>query len=230
MAKIYLDPGHGGKDPGAVGNGINEKDITLKITKKIAEILKKNYVGVEILETRTTDEYLSLSQRTDKANKWGADVFLSCHVNSSTNSAAVGFDSHIYTDVDSKTRAFQNVMHEEILRKIKPFGIADRGKKQNDFHVLRESHMTAILTENLFISNKADAERLKRADYITATAEGHVIGLEKFLGLKKSQQPPDQPKETLFKVQVGSFTEEENAKALMEKLKKDGYNPFISEA
>lgn len=229
--KIYLDGGHGGKDPGASGNGINEKDITLKLVKKIEEILKENYTNVEVMQTRTSDVYLSLDQRTDKANKWGADYFLSCHVNASTSASANGFDSHIYTDVDSKTKSFQNVMHEEIVKKIKPFGITDRGKKQSNFHVLRESHMTAILTENLFISNKADSDRLKRSDYIQATAEGHVIGLEKFIGLKKSQQPPKSESTlTLYKVQVGSFAEKENAEKLAEQLKKDGYKPFISEA
>jgi N-acetylmuramoyl-L-alanine amidase len=230
VVKIYLDGGHGGRDPGAVGNGINEKDINLQLVKKIEEILKKNYQDVEIMQTRTTDVFLSLSQRTDKANKWGADYFISCHVNSSTSASANGFGSHIYIKTDSKTKAFQNVMHEEIMRKIKPFGVTDRGKKQNDFHVLRESHMTAILTENLFISNKADSDKLKRADYIQATAEGHVIGLEKFIGLKKSQQPPESTTDTLYKVQVGSFTEKKNAEELSLQLKKDGYKPFITEA
>lgn len=228
MVKIYLDGGHGGKDSGANGNGISEKNITLQVVKKIEEILKKNYVNVDVMQTRSDDTYLSLDQRTDKANKWGADYFLSVHVNASTSTAANGFETHIYTKTDAQTKAFQNVMHQEILNKIKPFGITNRGKKASDFHVLRESHMPAILTENLFISNRSDSDKLKRSDYIQATAEGHVLGFEKFIGLKKSPQP--ESTRTLYKVQVGSFAEEENAKELMEKLKKDGYNPFISEA
>lgn len=235
MVKIYLDAGHGGKDAGAVGNGIKEKDINLELIKQI-ETKLKDYEDVQVLLTRDTDIFLSLQQRTDKANHWGAHYFLSCHVNSSPNKDAKGFESHRYVGTkDPKTIAFQNVMHENIVGQIKPLGISDRGKKASDFHVVRESRMPALLTENLFISNVSDSNQLKRNEFLEKLSDGHVLGLEKFIGLKKSKQPPrtgatapETPKK-LFKVQVGAFADEKNAVEQVNKLIKDGYKAFIVE-
>src|SRR5690625_7648935 len=78
MTKIYIDAGHGGNDPGASGNGLKEKDLTLTIAKKVQAILK-DYATVRM--SRTTDKTLSLTQRTNDANSWGADYFLSIHIN-----------------------------------------------------------------------------------------------------------------------------------------------------
>jgi len=222
MTKIYLDAGHGGKDSGAIGNGIMEKNVVLEIVKKMEKALTENYSDVEVMTTRTTDVFLELSERTDKANKWGADVFVSVHINSAPNTTAKGFETHIYTKTDSKTKAFQNVMHEEIYKQIGT-GIQNRGKKASDFHVLRESHMTAILTENLFISNASDASHLKDDAFLEKLARGHVTGLEKFIGLKKSQQPPDPaPNGKLYRVQVGAFSDKGNADKLLKDLQAKG--------
>jgi N-acetylmuramoyl-L-alanine amidase len=138
MVKIYLDAGHGGKDSGAVGNGLLEKNVTLEIIKRIDALLRANYKDVEIMQTRTTDVFLTLDERTNKANNWKADVFLAVHINSGPTSAR-GFESHIYTDVGADTKAFQNVMHENIFGQVRADGVTDRGKKQSNFHVLRES-------------------------------------------------------------------------------------------
>lgn len=73
MVKIFIDPGHGGSDPGAIGNGIQEKDITLKIGAKIRDILTAEYNNVTILMSRTGDSFPSLTDRTNAANAWGAD-------------------------------------------------------------------------------------------------------------------------------------------------------------
>jgi N-acetylmuramoyl-L-alanine amidase len=229
MIKLYLDSGHGGKDSGAKGNGLLEKNLTLEICEKIEAKLKKDYIGIEVLMTRNTDTYVSLSERTNRANKWGADIFLSVHINSSSNASANGFDTHIYPNSDPKTKAFQNVMHKEIYSRLKNYGFKDRGVRSNDFHVLRESHATALLSENGFISSKADSDRLKRVEVINAIVDGHVIGLEKFIGLKKSQQPP-RTDDIMYRVTVGTFAEKENAEKLALKLRSQGYNPYITKA
>lgn len=75
MFKLFLDPGHGGKDPGAVGNGMEEKDITLAIAKQIHDILTNHYRNVSVKMSRTTDKFVSLKERTDAANSWGATFF-----------------------------------------------------------------------------------------------------------------------------------------------------------
>jgi N-acetylmuramoyl-L-alanine amidase len=120
-------------------------------------------------------------------------------------------------------------MHEEILKVIGS-GITDRGKQRSNFHMLRESKMKSILTENLFISNATDAKDLGDPDFRQRIAQGHINGLERFLGLKKSSQPPPIKKPTgkLYRVQVGAFEDQENAEALAADLRKSGYRPFIT--
>jgi len=229
--KITLDAGHGGTDSGAIGNGIYEKDITLKIIQAIDNKLKA-YKNVETLQTRPKDVFVGLTERCNLSNKWGADVFLSCHINAATDTNARGWQSHIYNGpIDSKTVAYQNVIHENVITAIKSFGIIDRGKERNDFAVLRQTNCVAILTENLFITNSVDAALLKRYDFIDAVASGHVIGLEKFLGLQKSLPPPtESPTNTgdLYQVIAGTFSNLDNANNLAAKLKSQGYEAIVN--
>jgi N-acetylmuramoyl-L-alanine amidase len=185
--KVYLDAGHGGQDSGASGNGLKEKDITLKIILLIEKLLK-NYQNVETKLTRRDDTYVSLSGRTNAANKWGADLFLSVHIDSSAHTQAEGRSSFTYTEASAKSKAFQNVLHKEIGTTCSFF--YDRGQRQQNFHVVRESTMPAVLTESGFISNAGDSSKLKQEANIAAIAAGHVNGIAKFLGLKP-KEPED---------------------------------------
>jgi N-acetylmuramoyl-L-alanine amidase len=223
MTKLYLDCGHGGTDSGAIGNGLHEADLTLEIAQGIANKLKL-YENIDVKMSRTTDKTVSLRQRTDEANAWGADYFLSIHINSATDAAANGYEDYIYNGpVSAKTVAYQNVMHDEIVNAIKGYGVNIRGKRKANFHVLRESHMPALLTENLFIVNKSDADKLKNAAFKADLIQGHVTGLEKFLGLKKLQTEPPKTDGKLYKVQLGAFAERENAEGLVKVLEASGF-------
>lgn len=227
---IYLDAGHGGKDGGAAGNGIKEKDIVLDICKRIESGLKV-YDDVKIIMSRSTDIYRSLDERTREANLANADILLSVHINAATSTAAKGWEVYTYPNAGSATTAFSNMLHAEIMRSMGS-GITDRGKKTKDLHMLRESKMIAALTENLFISNASDADKLKDPNFRQRIADGHVIALEKYLGLSRSAQPPPQPtqpngSEKFYIVQVGAFAEKKNAEALAADLRKQGYRPFI---
>lgn len=184
MTKIMIDPGHGGKDPGAVGNGLQEKVLTLDIAKRIKHILETEYTGVQVRLTRESDTYLELSERAKLANQWGADFFLSIHINAG---GGTGWESFRYVDASSRTVAYQNVIHPEVIRAA---GVTDRGKKAANFVVLRETKMPALLTENLFIDNAQDAARLKDPAFREKLARGHVVGLEKAFGLKKKAAQP----------------------------------------
>ena len=226
MVLIYLDAGHGGKDAGAVGNNLREKDITLSICKLIEKGLRAYDCQVHL--SRTTDEYLTLDQRTIKANKLNADVLVSVHVNSATSNSADGFESYVYPNPSSSTQAFQNVMHQEIMKTLGS-DIADRGKKQRNFHMLRESKMKAILTENLFISNITDAKLLANSAFIQKVANAHILGLEKFLGLKKTGAQPPPINNKFWVVQIGAFEEKKLAQDLAAQLMREGYKPFIKE-
>jgi N-acetylmuramoyl-L-alanine amidase len=191
MARIVLDAGHGGHDPGAVANGLKEKDLTLAMAKHTGRMLRE-YEGVEVIYTRTDDRYLSLEERAEIANKVGADFFLSFHINAG---GGTGFESYIYNgNVSAKTIAYQNVIHAEIVKAIGD--VKDRGKKRANYAVLRETKMPALLTENLFIDNASDAAKLKSQEFILKIAHGHVEGIVKAFGLKKKEavKVPEQAK------------------------------------
>jgi N-acetylmuramoyl-L-alanine amidase len=236
VTKIYLDAGHGGKDSGAVGNGLYEKNVVLDLQKRIIDKLNQ-YKDVQINTSRTTDVFLELSARANKANKWGADCFISLHLNSASASSAKGFETFIYNgSVGNSTVAFQNVMHQEIWRQIGP-NTTDRGKKRANFAVIRETNMKAILVENLFVSNSAEAGLLKTSSFLDRLAQGYVNGLEKFFGLVKETRPPvnnapvtkPDTGETLFQVVAGTYANRDNAEAQVARLKKDGYSSYIQE-
>ncbi|MGG7619549.1 N-acetylmuramoyl-L-alanine amidase family protein [Bacillus coreaensis] len=189
IVKIFIDPGHGGTDPGAVGNGIQEKNITLQISQKIREILEREYSNVEVRMSRTGDQSLSLKQRTDMANQWGANFLYSVHINSG---GGIGYEDFIYSRLSntSRTAQMQRTIHAEIVSRN---GMTDRGAKKADFHMLRESNMDAILTENGFIDNPSDAAKMKNPTWIESTARGHVVGLEKVFNLTRRQGAQTQP-------------------------------------
>ncbi|MCM3567352.1 N-acetylmuramoyl-L-alanine amidase [Neobacillus mesonae] len=228
--KLYLDPGHGGNDPGAQGHGLNEKDITLDIALKLRAILENDYKNVSVKMSRTSDTTKSLNQRTSEANHWGADYFLSIHINSADRSAE-GYEDYIYSGLSSSstTAKYQNIIHAEVL---KVNELRNRGTKKADFHVLRESAMPAILTENGFITNAHDASLMKETSWRHKVAQGHANGLAKIFNLKRKQNPDSNPPNpspgTLFKVIAASFKSRENANELTTALHAKGFEAFVN--
>ena len=220
--KLYLDPGHGGSDPGAQGNGLKEKDINLDIALKIRTILIDNYENVNVKMSRTKDTARSLNQRTSEANAWGADYFLSIHCNS-FNGSAQGYEDYIHSSLSdgSTTAKHQDTMHAAI---IKVNELQNRGNKKSNFHVLRESSMPALLTENGFIDNKHDAALMKKASWREKVAQGHVNGLAKAFNLSRKQSDSG----SLYKVIAGSFKKKDNAKKLIANLSKKGIDSFTA--
>lgn len=224
MVKLFIDPGHGGTDPGAVANGVLEKVLTLRIGLRVRDMLA-DYKDVQIKMSRETDKTLSLNQRTNMANDWGADFLLSIHINAG---GGQGYEDFIYPGVKGVTVAHQKTIHDAIMDQI---DMKDRGKKSANFHMLRESKMPALLTENGFIDNASDASKLKQEAYIDRIAHGHVNGLVKAFGLKKKEKTstskPSSSAGGLYKVQVGAFSEKANAERLAADLEKKGYNTYI---
>ena len=93
VARVVIDPGHGGRDPGAQTRELNEAEVVLDIALELERLLAKE-PNVEVVLTRRTNVYVSLEERTAIANKSGADLFLSIHVNASANQAARGFETY----------------------------------------------------------------------------------------------------------------------------------------
>lgn len=230
MVKIFLDAGHGGKDLGAIGNGLHEKDVALDITQRIEQKLQA-YQNIDIKLSRNKDKFLTLDERTDMANAWGADCFLSLHLNAVDDKTARGFESFIFNGpVQKATQAFQNVLHEEIIKKIGKLISVDRGKKRANFHVLRESNMPAVLGENLFVSSASDANLLKSNSFLDTLAQGYVTGLEKYFGLELKSPPNNKTPVTeseLWQVIAGTYANRDNADEQVKRLLKDGYNAYV---
>lgn len=179
MVKIFIDPGHGGTDPGGVGNNLTEKTLTLQIGNRIRDILLAEYSNISILMSRTSDVTRSLPERTNAAKAWGADFFLSIHTNAG---GGTGYEDYIYPGSLAPVTTYQGNMHAEILKVV---NFSDRGQKTANFHVLRESTMPSLLTENGFIDNVNDANKLKTATFIENIVRGHVSGIVKCFNLPK---------------------------------------------
>ncbi|MFC7394364.1 N-acetylmuramoyl-L-alanine amidase [Scopulibacillus cellulosilyticus] len=222
--KLYLDPGHGGKDSGAEGNGLQEKDIVLDIALNIHDILTREYKNIQVKMSRTTDKFVSLDQRTNEANLWGADYFLSIHCNSS-NGSGYGYEDYIHDSLSnsSKTGKYRDIIHKEVIAVNE---LHDRGEKKADFYVLRESTMPALLTENGFIDNDHDAQLMKRSDWRKKVARGHVNGLEKAFNLEQNNTV----NEKIYKVIAGSFRDKKNAEKRVNELHSKGIDAFIDPA
>jgi len=180
---VVIDAGHGGKDPGAVGNNLKEKDLTLTVAGLTCDILESVY-KVNTLQTRPKDQFVSLNNRTSVANAAHADCLVSIHINAATPSAN-GFESFVYTTDDESTKSYalQKALHAPLAKHF----YSDRGRKKANFHMVREYKGAAVLIELGFITNAIDAKKLKNGDFLFQLAESLAGGIAKYLGATKCQ-------------------------------------------
>ncbi|EPZ54693.1 N-acetylmuramoyl-L-alanine amidase family protein [[Clostridium] sordellii ATCC 9714] len=137
MRKNMTDAGHGGYDSGAPGlYGCLEKDIVLDISKRVDAYLKNQ--EIENILTRNTDVFLSLNERSNKANSLGVNSFVSIHCNSSDNPKAHGFEIFCYK---FKYRKLADCILEEITKENLFTQLRDGGIKEGNLHVVRETNM-----------------------------------------------------------------------------------------
>ncbi|MEK5187131.1 MULTISPECIES: N-acetylmuramoyl-L-alanine amidase family protein [Solibacillus] len=164
-------------DPGAIGTKSKEAENVLKV----ALALEKKLIakGYKVRLSRRTDTYLSLTQRAQLANAWGAHIFISLHDNSAVNKTATGFETFIFNGpVSANTVKLQKSLHEAIINGI---GFRDRGMKRANFAVVRETNMPAILIEYGFISNLDDEKII--AFEIEKQAQLTFEGINNFFGV-----------------------------------------------
>lgn len=173
--RVFIDAGHGGKDSGARANGLEEKDLNLKIALRVQRILQAQ--GIEVVMSRTTDKFLELREISSLANNSGADAFASIHINSATTTAAYGIETFYYPNrMDSKPLA--DSVQKQLISST---GAYDRGVKTADFHVVRETKMPSILAECGFISNKSEAIKMSTNSYQELLASGISKGITNYL-------------------------------------------------
>ncbi len=145
VVKVVIDPGHGGKDPGAMGNGLREKDVVLDIARRLAKYLKR--AGVKVYMTRNSDVFIPLKERARKANKIMPDVFVSIHANASRSRSGRGIEVYYVSEkIDDSVRAV--VAKENSVLKFEG-GRAD-------------GEIEEILWDMIHTENRAESRKLAR--------------------------------------------------------------------
>lgn len=204
--KIVLDAGHGGEDPGAVYQGRQEKDDTLRLTLAVGDILEKN--GVDVVYTRTTDVYQTPFQKARIANEAMADFFISFHRNSSPSpNQYSGVESLVYDKSGIKLE-----MAENINEQLEAVGFVNLGvKARPGLVVLRRTKMPAVLVEVGFINSDTDNQLFDDNfnDIALAIADAILDTLDTGSGLPSSG----------YTVQAGAYRNQANADRLVNELK-----------
>ncbi|CEN87085.1 N-acetylmuramoyl-L-alanine amidase family protein [Paraclostridium sordellii] len=217
--KWYLDFGHGGKDPGAIGkNNTKESEIVLKIGLIIKEILEKS--NEKVITTRQNNTYYSLSQRCNKANKENCNYFISIHMNSSSNISAKGSETWIY-DTNSKIYNLGKKLTSNLSKNL---NTPNRGVKESKkFSILKNTKMPAIIIEIDFISNPEIENLCLKENYLQKVAQTIASTLLNFIDKEIVSNP------SLYKVTIGAFKDKNNAiKLKNEAISKGFKDTYIS--
>lgn len=172
---IAIDAGHGGSDPGSIGNGLKESHVTLQVAKKVEKALEKR--NVKVFMTRKNDTYVGLQERVNLASKAKVDTFVSIHTNSFSSSSANGTETY-YSLARASTKVSDSKQLATFIqnRLYKALGTTNRGVKTANFAVLRTT-FPSTLVELAFISNKSDAAKLGSEEYQQIAADAIADGI-----------------------------------------------------
>ena len=199
--KWYLDFGHGGKDPGAIGpTNLKESDVALKIGMIIKENLENALE--KVITTREDDKYYSLDYRTKKANSENSDYFISIHLHSATNSSAKGCEVWLYNE-NSKLKNLANNLCNNLSTKM---DTPNRGVKYSkNLSVLKNTKMPSLLIEIDFISNKEVENNLRNDNHLKNIADTISSTLLSFVNKSIVED------KVFYRVCIGSFSNKDNA-------------------
>ncbi|MFJ6210746.1 N-acetylmuramoyl-L-alanine amidase [Lysinibacillus sp. NPDC092081] len=172
---IILDPGHGGKDPGTVVGSNSEKAITLKVGTIVKQKLEA--AGAKVYMTRTGDTYPSLQDRVDFTNANYGEIFVSIHVNSAANTSAQGTETYyaISTgDMYQEDIDLATFVNNQIVNNL---NMKNRGVKEEQYYVIRNTIIPAILAELGFLTNDEDRAKMTDDQYVELFAESIYKGI-----------------------------------------------------
>lgn len=235
MFKIALGAGHGintaGKrclkslDP----NETREWWLNDRICDYVESYLK-DYEGYSLLRLDDSDDGVTdvaLATRTNEANEWGADFYLSVHHNAGINGGSGG-GIVVYTHPQSSKASveWRNALYDALIAHTGLSGNRTSPKATADYYVLRKSKMPAVLLELGFMDSKTDVPVILTNSYAQKCAKAIVEVLVQRGGLTKKQAQA----ETLYRVQLGAFSKRENAERLKAELEAKGYKPYITRA
>jgi N-acetylmuramoyl-L-alanine amidase len=179
---VTIDPGHGGKDPGAIGlNELREIDVILPIALRLAKILESKGVATQL--TRDSDYFVGLDERVIMSRKAGASIFVSIHANSIDNRPDVhGLETyHYHRGLELATAVHRSVL-ERINDDPREEPLLDRGVRSARFLVLRKSEIPAILVEVGYLTSPTESPKLADAAYRDRMADAIAQGILDYLG------------------------------------------------
>ncbi|MCA1024286.1 N-acetylmuramoyl-L-alanine amidase [Halobacillus litoralis] len=170
---FIIDPGHGGKDPGAVRSELYEKTITLSTAKKVVKQLRDK--GASVTLTRTNDTFIAVEERVQLSNSTITSAFISLHYNAFKDQSIRGIET-FYNDVEG-THELAEAIQNSLINHIE---FTNRGAKQASYKVLRENKQPALLIELGFITNPKERKLVRTDTYQEKAAKSIVSGLEDY--------------------------------------------------
>lgn len=224
MAKVFLSAGHGGSDPGACANNLKEKDINLNTLLACKEELERH--GVTVVASRVKDENDPVAQEVKEANSANYDIVFSIHNNAGGGD---GFEAYYY-DSDAYGKRLAQLCEKHV----KAIGQNSRGiKKGSHLYFVRETKATAVLVEGAFLDNKSDVTIIDTVAEQKKFGSAYAKAILEYFGISyKAPAAPSKPNTsapsgTLYRVQVGPFSDKKNAEKLAAELKSKGYSAIV---
>lgn len=196
---VVIDAGHGGKDPGAVGAGVLEKELTLDLARRLDRKLAG--AGMRTVMTRSDDRFLPLEQRVRIASRQGNAIFLSLHFNRESTGTVSGVETFFHdpnqplageadtgggsgNHIPGESETLAAFVHARLLERLQP---DDRGIKNYDYHVLRHASTPAILVEGGFLSHPMEKELIANGGYLDQMAEAIKDGVVDYRRRKQTE-------------------------------------------
>jgi N-acetylmuramoyl-L-alanine amidase len=222
--KVFIGVGHGGKDSGAVGNGLKEKDLNLAIALACNEVLQRH--GVNTLMSRTKDENDTLNEEIKECNAYKPDLAIDIHNNAGGGDGVEAY--YHYKGGASKTLA------DNVLGEIVKIGQNSRGAKtrrnalgKDYYGFIRETSAPAVIVECAFTDNKKDIAIIDTAAEQKAMGIAIAKGILKTLGIAYVEEKKTETSGKIYRVQVGAFKERANAEGMQKRLIANGYDAII---
>ena len=216
MVKVFLSAGHGGTDSGAVSNGLYEKTINLNTLLACKNELERH--GVKVVCSRIKDENDPVTEETKEANASGADLAISFHANAGGGD---GFEA-FYFNPSPKGKKLATLCEKYV----KMLGQNSRGVKDgNHLHFIRKTAMTAVLVESFFVDNANDRRIGDTVAEHAAFGVAYAKAILDYLGITCKENKTTSKK--IYRVQVGAYSDKDNAEAMKTKLKSAGFEAII---
>ncbi len=211
MPKVFLSAGHGGSDPGAVGNSLKEKSINLNVLLGCKSELEK--YGIKVICSRTKDEDDPVNQEVKEANESGADIAISFHTNAGGGD---GFEAYYY-DSSKEGKKIATLLEA----KVKELGQNSRGLKSgNHLRFVKATKMPSVLVESFFIDNKKDKLIGDTETEQKALGVAYAKGILEYYGISYKS-------DKVYRVQVGVYKDKSNAEVMKRKLESAGFEAII---